>query len=589
MIRKPLINAFIGLLTISIASAETYIPPGPVYGIWEALGSPYLIQGEITIPYDSTLIIEPGVEVIFQEHYKFIVNGYLEALGTESDSIHFSATYPFIGWHGIRFIDAPDSSHLRYCTIQYGWASGDSTNPDGYGGGIYCENSNPVFLHCRISDNDANTGGGIYCDNSNPRFDHCNIYRNESGWWAGGICCTASSPIITNSHVSMNSHTGIVCHDGSNAMIDNCTVNENLSHGIYCYNSSPTINNCIIRDNWEFVAAGIWCEQESNPVIRSCTITGNCGGSGVANGGIVCQHNSNPRISYCTISDNDNPASAGGISCLFASNPTIEYCLITGNSGSIGGIYCGQNSSVCIDHCTISGNSGFAGYGAGAICFSYADNPVIINTIVEGNLGDVAIMIYYSQSPSISYCDFHNNQNGNFVGEIPPGLGELVTQNLNNDSCDTFYNIFLDPLFEDTPSGNYHLLTDSPCIDAGDPSSPYDPDSTITDIGAFYFNQTGVRPGHPEHGFPSSFILHQNYPNPFNPTTTITFNLPLASHATLSVYNILGRRIDILANGWHTARTHKITFNGSNLPSGIYFYELSTNNYHAVKKAILLK
>ena len=88
---------------------------------------------------------------------------------------------------------------------------------------------------------------------------------------------------------------------------------------------------------------------------------------------------------------------------------------------------------------------------------------------------------------------------------------------------------------------------------------------------------------------PKEFALHGNYPNPFNPTTIITFDLPLASRATLSVYNILGRQIDILANGWHTAGTHQITFDGSNLPSGIYFYELSSGNHHAVRKAILLK
>jgi hypothetical protein len=88
---------------------------------------------------------------------------------------------------------------------------------------------------------------------------------------------------------------------------------------------------------------------------------------------------------------------------------------------------------------------------------------------------------------------------------------------------------------------------------------------------------------------PVTFSLHPAYPNPFNPSTTLAFDLPVATRVTLSVYDILGCRMATLANGWHTAGTHQVTFNGSHLSSGIYFYELSARNYHAVRKAILLK
>ncbi len=64
-----------------------------------------------------------------------------------------------------------------------------------------------------------------------------------------------------------------------------------------------------------------------------------------------------------------------------------------------------------------------------------------------------------------------------------------VTTNVNGDSCDAYFNIQENPLFADTAAGNYHLTEDSPCIDAGDPSSPLDPDGTIADIGAYYYNQ----------------------------------------------------------------------------------------------------
>jgi hypothetical protein len=88
---------------------------------------------------------------------------------------------------------------------------------------------------------------------------------------------------------------------------------------------------------------------------------------------------------------------------------------------------------------------------------------------------------------------------------------------------------------------------------------------------------------------PKEFALFDNYPNPFNPTTKLSFDLPIASHVILTVYDILGRQVATLINGWQPSGTHQVTFNGSHLSSGIYFYELTANNYHAVRKAILLK
>ncbi len=69
--------------------AQTNIPAGFVSGTWAAASSPYIIDGEITIDLTDQLIIEPGVDVQFSGHYKFIVHGRLLAEGTQTDSIHF--------------------------------------------------------------------------------------------------------------------------------------------------------------------------------------------------------------------------------------------------------------------------------------------------------------------------------------------------------------------------------------------------------------------------------------------------------------------------------------------------------------------
>jgi hypothetical protein len=100
---------------------------------------------------------------------------------------------------------------------------------------------------------------------------------------------------------------------------------------------------------------------------------------------------------------------------------------------------------------------------------------------------------------------------------------------------------------------------------------------------------------------PDKFSLSQNYPNPFNPTTKIKFDIPQKTviarsgatwqslMVTLKVYNILGKEIATLANETLQPGTYEVTFDGTNLPSGIYFYRLTTDEHIVTKKLVLLK
>jgi len=88
---------------------------------------------------------------------------------------------------------------------------------------------------------------------------------------------------------------------------------------------------------------------------------------------------------------------------------------------------------------------------------------------------------------------------------------------------------------------------------------------------------------------PTEFQLSQNYPNPFNPTTNISFSIPDESYVTLKVYNILGYEITTLVNKEMKSGNYTVKFDGSSLPSGIYFYRLQANHNIATKKLILVK
>ena len=88
---------------------------------------------------------------------------------------------------------------------------------------------------------------------------------------------------------------------------------------------------------------------------------------------------------------------------------------------------------------------------------------------------------------------------------------------------------------------------------------------------------------------PKNFILHPAYPNPFNPTTNITFHIPYATHTTLNIYNLSGQRITTLIDNRLNPGTHHVTFDGSTLSSGIYFYQLNSGSITKTQKMVLIK
>ena len=88
---------------------------------------------------------------------------------------------------------------------------------------------------------------------------------------------------------------------------------------------------------------------------------------------------------------------------------------------------------------------------------------------------------------------------------------------------------------------------------------------------------------------PNSFNLLQNYPNPFNPSTLISYSLPSGSNVKLTVFNSLGQTVKILENGYKSAGEHSLTFNASELPSGVYFYRLEAGKFTQVRKMMFMK
>ncbi|MEA2077818.1 MAG: T9SS type A sorting domain-containing protein [Candidatus Marinimicrobia bacterium] len=108
-------------------------------------------------------------------------------------------------------------------------------------------------------------------------------------------------------------------------------------------------------------------------------------------------------------------------------------------------------------------------------------------------------------------------------------------------------------------------------------------------INPTFYSEWTPTPGVGVENVPATFVLAQNYPNPFNPVTNITFALPTSSDVNLIVYDMAGRTVKTLVNGYVNAGSYDVTFDASNLASGVYFYQLSADNTNIVKKMVLMK
>ncbi len=303
-------------LVVSNLVAQTDVPAGNVSGTWSLTGSPFRVHGDITVPNGQTLTIEPGVNVIFSGNYKFNVQGRLLAVGTQQDTITFTAQDTATGWHGIRFVNTPstnDTSKIIYCKLQYGKAvtgtyydqcggalyvqsfskllisnclikfNVNGGNPDYTGGGAICFwAASPILINCTISNNNGTTGGGIICwSSANPIISN-NIFANNTALDGGGIYIgNSSNPHVTNNVVVHNqAHDnggGIRCN-GSNPCIVNNTIANNTAvygGGVDCYSSNPIIFNTIIYGNFSSNGNQVYLGiKYSNPSFLHCDIEG---------------------------------------------------------------------------------------------------------------------------------------------------------------------------------------------------------------------------------------------------------------------------------------------------------------------------
>jgi probable HAF family extracellular repeat protein len=276
-------------------------------------------------------------------------------------------------------------------------------------------------------------GGAVYCKSSSPNISNC-IIKNSSASSGGGISNhEAGTPIINNCYI-----------------IDNLAIN--YGGGIYNerdWPGSAVISNCIIRGNSAAWGGGI-ASSLSSPTINTSIISNNS--ASAYGGGIYNNISNHPTINNSIIRNNSASHYGGGF---FNSSSTLAMsnCVISSNSAveNGGGSLNEYNSVISMDNCTVVDNS--AGYGGGIS--NYSSGVIMNNCIIWDNIPS-QLAGGYPSTVIASYCDIQGGYSG--------------TGNINADSR------FANPDIND-----YHLLPDSPCINAGDPNYVAGPNETDID------------------------------------------------------------------------------------------------------------
>jgi len=368
-------NIILLIAVSSIVFAETHISAGNISGTWSFEDSPYFVDGEITIPDDALLTIEPGVEIIFSDHYRFLIYGRLLAEGTQTDTICFSAEDSESGWGGLRFIDTilneQNSSELIFCKLEDGNATQGGYH-DKRGGALSCYNSSDIIINnCLFQNNSADYGGAIIIRESDILMEN-SVVKNNYAYHDGG---------------------GIIISSNSDATLDNIEVTDNECHydggGIFvCSGSAPLITNSFISGNasidWESAQGGGISCWGGNPLITNVVVSDNFSQGG--SGGLCLVHNSNPILTDVQVKGNTAQYSGGGIgiynSIINMAGVTVSRNISLASTG--GGIHFGYGSGSVFDpenRCNIYLNNSFGALNTGNDLRAYNSNT--INVIVD--------------------------------------------------------------------------------------------------------------------------------------------------------------------------------------------------------------
>ena len=283
-IADQLIYSDVTLNTVTLNSASAIIVSGNVSGNWSN-NNTYIVNGDIFIPQNQTLIIEPGTEIRFNGYFSLIVNGTLKAIGTENNRITFTSNNTNPGhndWNQIRFTYLSASSEINHCIIEYGHLPDfDATGLIEIAGGVTILNS--IIRHSQGTG--IKVAGGYA---GNVLINNCDIYECEYGISSSGVgqLDISYNRIFDHSLIgiyegtSSNSHV-VISHN----IVYNCPYSGIITHNDITISRNILFNNAIGNSYGAAIFVG-----GGTPMISNNTMFSNQNGVGIYDSNFFLPH-----------------------------------------------------------------------------------------------------------------------------------------------------------------------------------------------------------------------------------------------------------------------------------------------------------
>ena len=461
-------------------------------GLWNC--DTVLVIKDVIVPEDKSLTISEGTRVVFKDYFSITVNGSFKALGSETDSIYFTArdTTGFFnwkkgkgGWNGLILQNAKDTVILDYCHFSFGKSvNSQRSTVNGQGSEF------------KVQGSEFNFGGALRIYNSIVNINNSTFYHNLTNSKGGALYAEHSSVKVSNCEVDSNfgfNDEGVYMH-GAGFQFSNCDVmmEDMYFHDNYCANCyggganfdscNVYVNSAVFEDNYAVNAAGMGIQRSNDYDVKiyNCLFNNNIS---YHYGGAMAMATSSPLVQNVTMTNNYTIAAGGGALQFYSeARPVFKNCIIWGND------WYGEHNAI---------SDGSQIFVWGSDCA-----PEFYNSILQGG-----------------YKEVHGNS--------------------SIAVYDTATMLDSDPMFVDIQNRDFRLQAGSPAINSGSfdtagiPSKDLSGNPRIVggriDIGCYESNTTSLKE-----------INHKNvniHPNPINHSSICEFLLRKTSDINVKIYN----------------------------------------------------
>ncbi|MCL5267673.1 MAG: T9SS type A sorting domain-containing protein [Bacteroidetes bacterium] len=560
----------------------------------------------LTVPQGEKIVFAPGANTIFENGAALVLDGALVAEGTSSNPVTFTSSSGT--WGGIQFNNSMSSQNIiRHAVIENASDGVYENNSDvlvdsstftNNGIGIYCYASSDSIFYNTISNSSNyaiyasnvttsayyrgntlnNNEFTMYCNNATPSYAF-----NRSSDMASGITATSSNELNIWTEqpegYDLRGYNVINCSGEPNVEAENYSV-VYMGHDIdggyntLCESNFPYLDavnhSNILADNNYWGASGPASVADGTSTISTANPLSSDPNNAGCSGALIATSLTNSSQTADTSQTSKQFWQA--VSAGESGNPAQARSML---QTLISARYDNMYSPLALLY--------FDSFTNHADTSQYNGMITMLKSVAGRSAADslkpFAIRLLAREAALSKDFAAANSYNTELVNNYPNSVNQMTAL---YDLME--YNLVVAKNSQEAQSYLSQLVSDYPGADLTK-EAQYIMGATASASLTQRVTQKAVD----REQQPMKTYLGEAYPNPFNPTTEISYQLPRNGQVTLKIYDVLGRLVSTLVEGYQSAGVHTVQFNGDNLASGVYFYRLTALGIAQVNKMILMK